>query len=247
MRARHSKPRPRRHATFASVLGELLLTAGVLIGGFVGWQLGFSDAIMGNQQQAAASEFAQSLGDEKVAEEGTELRTDEPPRETAVGALENYAVMYIPRFGDFQRVIGEGAVPAVIDSLEQGLGHYESSALAGEQGNFAVAGHRNGLGGPFTELNRLQVGDRIYIQTGEAWYVYEYRNSSYVEPTQISVVAPVPDLPDLPAEDRYITLTTCNPEWSAEGRLIAFGVLVGWLPLEDGMPSELAEHLEGIA
>ncbi|WP_293698538.1 class E sortase [uncultured Agrococcus sp.] len=246
MLARHRKRRPRSRATLASVFGELLLTAGIIIGGFVGWQYYLSDAIMGAQQQDAASNFAASLGPlDRVAE--VELRTDEPPAESKPDMHENYAVMYIPRFGDFQRVVGEGAVPLVIDSLEQGLGHYESSALAGERGNFAIAGHRNGLGGPFTELNRLQVGDRIYIQTDEAWYVYEYRNASYVEPTQISVVAPVPDLPDLPAEDRYITLTTCNPEWSAEGRLIAFGVLVGWLPLDDGMPSELAEHLEEIA
>lgn len=247
MRARHSKPRPRRRATFASVLGELLLTAGVLIGGFVGWQLGFSDAIMGNQQQAAASEFAQSLGDEKVAEEGTELRTDEPPKETAVGALENYAVMYIPRFGDFQRTIGETTSPLVIDSLEQGLARYETGALAGELGNFAIAGHRNGLGGPFTELDQLRIGDRIYIKTPEAWYVYEFRNTEYVPPTQVEVVAPVPDMPELDADDRYITLTTCNPDWSPEGRLIAFGVFVGWQPIEDGMPVELAEALEGAA
>lgn len=247
MRARHSSSKPRRRATFASVLGELLLTAGVLIGGFVGWQLGFSDAIMGNQQQTAASNFADSLGGATVAEPGTELRTDEPPQETAVAPLEDYAVMYIPRFGEFKRVIGESTSPLVIDSLAQGLARYENGALPGEQGNFAVAGHRNGLGGPFTELDQLQIGDRIYIQTSEAWYVYEFRNTTYVPPTQVEVVAPVPDLPELNPEDRYITLTTCNPDWSPEGRLIAFGVFVGWQPLEDGMPVELAEALEGNA
>ena len=245
MSARHAKPRPRRRATFASVLGELLLTAGVLIGGFVGWQLGFSDAIMGSQQQQAATQFAATLGDTRVSE--NEIRTDEPPKETAVGPLENYAVMYIPRFGDFQRTIGETTSPLVIDSLEQGLARYENGALAGEKGNFGIAGHRNGLGGPFTELDQLRIGDRIYIQTPEAWYVYEFRNTQYVPPTQVEVVAPVPDLPDLDPEDRYITLTTCNPDWSPEGRLIAFGVFVGWYPADEGMPAELSVALEGSA
>lgn len=246
MLARHRKHRPRRRATFASVFGELLLTAGVIIGGFVGWQYYLSDAIVGAEQQQAASNFAASITSNDGIYDG-ELRTDEPPAETKPDLYEDYAVMYVPRFGDFQRVIGEGAVPLVIDSPDQGLGRYETSALPGEQGNLAIAGHRNGLGGPFTELDRLVVGDRFYIQTDEAWYVYEYRNSSYIPPTQVSVIAPVPDLPDVSAEDRYITLTTCNPQWSAEGRLIAYGVLVGWVPASEGMPRELADHREGLA
>ena len=239
MVSRHRKSRPRRRATFTSVLGELLLTAGVLVAGFVGWQYYLMDTIVGGQQQEAATVFAASLSSgDRVSQEP--LRTDEPPQESQPGFTEDYAVMYIPRFGDFQRVIGEGAVPLVIDAPEQGLGRYEASALAGEMGNMAIAGHRNGQGGPFTDLDHLQVGDRIYIQTSEAWYVYEFRNNQYVHPSQVSVVAPVPDMPEVPADDRYLTLTTCDPEWSPEGRLITFAVMVGWT---DAMPQELADHL----
>lgn len=246
MVSRHRKSRPRRRATFSSVLGELLLTAGILVGGFVGWQYFLSDAMFGAQQQEAASVFAASITATDAVSE-SELRTDEPPAESAPAPGENYAVMYIPRFGDFQRVIGEGAVPAVIDSDEQGLGRYIESALAGEMGNMAIAGHRNGIGGPFTDLDRLQVGDRIYIQTAEAWYVYEFRNNQYVMPTQVSVIAPVPDMPEVAADGRYLTLTTCHPRWSAESRLISFAVLEGWSPASEGMPKDLADHLEGIA
>ena len=247
MVARHSgKSRPRRRATFSGVIGELLLTAGVIVAGFVGWQYFLSDAMFGAQQQEAASVFAASITATDTVSE-SELRTDAPPAETAAAMHESYAVMYIPRFGDFQRIIGEGTERLVLDNPEQGIGRYPDSALPGEEGNMAVAAHRSGAGAPFNALPHLQVGDRIYIQTSEAWYVYEFRNNQYVPPTQVSVIAPVPDMPHVHADGAYLTLTTCNPEWSADGRLISFAVLQGWIPSGEGMPAELAEHLAGIA
>ena len=228
----------------ASVLGELLVTAGVLSLGFAGWQVWLSDAVMGSEQQQAAQVFAARLGPLDVAPDAVAaLRTDEPPAEAAVADGESFAVMHIPRLGQFQRVVGEGTSRAVLDSLEQGLAHYADSAQPGELGNFAVAGHRNGRGGPFTHLDEMRVGDRIFVQTALAWYVYEFRNSEYVPPTAVGVVAPVPQQPAAPADGRYLTLTTCNPEWSAEGRLIAYATLVGWQSAADGMPRELADAL----
>ncbi len=236
--------RPVRRATAASVLGELLVTAGVLALGYAGWQVWLSDAVMGGEAQQAARVFAAQLGPVEAAPSAAvALRTDEPPAETAVADGESFAVMHIPRLGQFQRVIGEGTSRDVLDSLEQGLAHYADSAQPGALGNFAVAGHRNGQGGPFTHLDEMRVGDRIYVQTAEAWYAYEFRNHEYVPPTAVGVVAPVPQQPATPADGRYLTLTTCNPEWSAEGRLIAYATFVGWQSAEDGMPLELADTL----
>lgn len=241
---RPRRPAQRRRATAASVLGELLVTAGVLSLGYAGWQVWLSDAVLGSEQQQAAQVFAAQLGPvEPAAPSSAALRTDEPPAETAVAEGESFAVMHIPRLGQFQRVIGEGTSRTVLDSLEQGLAHYATSAQPGELGNFAVAGHRNGQGGPFTHLDEMRVGDRIFVQTAEAWYVYEFRNHEYVPPTAVGVVAPVPQQPTTPADGRYLTLTTCNPEWSAEGRLIAYATLVGWQSAQDGMPRELADSL----
>ncbi|MDR7233826.1 class E sortase [Agrococcus sp. BE272] len=240
--------RPRRRASAASVLGELLVTAGVLALGYAGWQLWLSDAVLGGQQQEAARSFASQLGPVQpgspdASAPDAALRTDEPPAEPAAADRESFAVMYIPRLGGFERVIGEGTSRAVLDSLEQGLAHYSDSAQPGELGNFAVAGHRNGQGGPFTHLDELRVGDRIYVQTAGAWHVYEFRNHEYVPPTAVEVVAPVPQQPETPADGRYLTLTTCNPEWSAEGRLIAYATWLGWQEAEAGMPAELAASL----
>lgn len=235
--------RPRRRATFASVLGELLLTFGVLALGYAGWQLWLADPVLGDQQQQAAQVFAAELGPTVAAPPETELRTDAPPAEVAVADRESFAVMYVPRLGQFQRTVGEGTSRAVLDSLDQGLAHYSDSAMPGQLGNFAVAGHRNGQGGPFTHLDEMRVGDRIYVQTEAAWYVYEFRNHEYVAPSGVGVVAPVPQQPQTPADGSYLTLTTCNPEWSAAGRLIAYATLVGWQSADEGMPAALAETL----
>lgn len=235
--------RPRRRATAASVLGELLLTAGVLALGYAGWQVWLSDAVLGSEQQQAARSFAAALGPVEAAEPSSGLRTDEPPVEIPVADRASFAVMHIPRLDDFQRVVGEGTSRAVLDSLEQGLAHYTDSAQPGQLGNFAVAGHRNGQGGPFTHLDELRVGDRIVVQTATAWYVYEFRNHEYVPPTAVGVVAAVPQQPTTPPDGRYLTLTTCNPEWSAAGRLIAYATLVGWQSADAGMPAELLDAL----
>jgi sortase A len=236
--------RPRRRATVTSVIGELLLTAGVLALGYAGWQLWLADAVLGGEQQQAARVFAAQLGPLDPTEPAESvLRTDDPPVEAAVADRESFAVMHIPRLGAFQRVVGEGTSRAVLDSLAQGLAHYSESAQPGELGNFAVAGHRNGQGGPFTHLDEMRVGDRIYVQTSSAWHVYEFRNHEYVPPTAVGVVATVPQQPSTPADGRYLTLTTCNPEWSAAGRLVAYAAFVGWQSAADGMPRELADAI----
>jgi sortase A len=244
VRQQQGERRPRRRATVASVLGELLVTAGVLALGYAGWQVWLADAVLGGEQQQAARSFAAQLGPvEPAGPTDSVLRSDEPPVEVAVADRESFAVVHIPRLGAFQRVVGEGTSRAVLDSLEQGLAHYSDSAQPGELGNFAVAGHRNGQGGPFTHLDELRVGDRIYVQTSSAWYVYEFRNHEYVPPTAVGVVAVVPQQPSTPADGRYLTLTTCNPEWSAAGRLVAYATFVGWQAAADGMPRELADAI----
>ncbi|WP_344723140.1 class E sortase [Agrococcus terreus] len=239
-----ARSRPRGRASVASVAGELLLTAGVVVLGYLAWQVTLADAVMGERQQEAGRAFAQQLDAASGADGGAvaeeALRTDAPPAEVRADDRESFAVVHIPRLGEFERVVGEGTSRAVLDSLQQGLAHYETSAMPGEVGNFAVAGHRNGQGGPFTHLDEMRLGDRVYVRTEQAWNVYELRNHEYVPPTAVDVVAPVPRMPEVPADGRYLTLTTCNPEWSAAGRLIAYATWVGWSPAADGMPAELA-------
>src|SRR5206468_6770200 len=91
-----------------------------------------------------------------------------PEVEPAVGAP--VAVVHIPRLGsDYQRVIVEGTEQT---QLAQGPGHYVGAAMPGQQGNFALAGHRVGKGSPFLDLDTMRPGDPIVVETATQWYVY---------------------------------------------------------------------------
>ncbi|MFY9805887.1 MAG: class E sortase [Pseudonocardiaceae bacterium] len=61
-----------------------------------------------------------------------------------------------------------------------------------------------------------------------------------VLPNQVDVIAPVPGQPGRTPVNRLITLTTCNPQFSAAQRLIVHGVLVASYRKIDGQrPVEL--------
>lgn len=247
--APRTSARPRSRVSVVGVIGELLLTAGVLILLFLGWQLWWNDAIMAGQQSSAASDLSTQW-----IEEGRASRSDtEPPAPAAdygdpvVGPAsypkgEAFAVMYVPRFGeDSQRRIAEGTGSDVLNSTELGVGHYADTQMPGQVGNFAIAAHRSAYGGGMHEIEQLQLGDAIYIQTRDGWYTYRFRDLEYVTPETVDVLAPVPHHPDVAPTDRIITLTSCNPLYSTAERIIAYGVLESWQPSAAGPPAEIAD------
>ena len=237
--------RPR--ISIIGVLGELLLTAGVLILLFLGWQLWWNDAIMAGQQSTAASDLSAEW-----LEEARTARGDAPAPAPAdygdpvVGPAtypngESFAVMYVPRFGEgSQRRVAEGIGLDVLNSEYLGVGHYPGTQMPGQVGNFAIASHRSAYGGGMHEIEQLQLGDAIYIQTRDGWYTYRFRDFEYVTPEAVGVLAPVPHHPELQPTDRLITLTTCNPLYSTAERIIAYGVLESWQPSAAGPPAEIA-------
>ena len=229
--AERPAPDGRRTPTPSSVvgvLGELLITAGVLVLLFLGWQLWWNDAIMAGQQSSAASELSA-----RWLEQGSAARDDAATRPTVrrpvVGPAarhgEAFAVMYVPRFGDgSQRRIAEGTGLDVLNSTELGVGHYPDTQMPGEVGNFAIAAHRSAYGGGMHEIEQLQLGDAIFIQTQDGWYTYRFRDLEYVTPRR-SRCSPRAARPELQPTDRLITLTSCNPLFSTAERIIAYGVL----------------------
>ena len=83
---------------------------------------------------------------------------------------EAFAIMRIPRFGaDFARPVLEGTDH---DTLTKGVGHYPGTAMPGLVGNFAVAGHRTTYGRPFHNIDLLQKGDVIVVETKTSYVVY---------------------------------------------------------------------------
>lgn len=253
--ARHVAARPPspRHGVVWSavgVLGEVLLTLGVLLLGFLAWQLWWTD-VEGNAGQARVVQSLQwatpvpttapsSAG--ATAPAGPKAATprhDDPPVPAEPGHATTFATLQVPRWtGEPERPVSEGTDRAtVLDVL--GIGHYQGTAMPGAVGNFAVAGHRTTFGKPFNRIAELQVGDPLVVRTKDAWYVYKVTSTQIVYPSQTEVIAPVPDKPGAKPTARSITMTTCTPMYSAAQRYVVHGVLDYWAPASDGVPAEL--------
>ncbi|MFJ3974103.1 class E sortase [Streptomyces sp. NPDC090021] len=139
---------------------------------------------------------------------------------------EGFAIIRIPKL-DLEFPIAEGIGTQQV--LDKGLvGHYPGTGMpADATGNFVLAAHRNTHGEPFREIGRLVPGDRIVVETSSASYTYEVSGRiPETPPTDVSVLRPVPGGSPFTVSGRYITLTTCTPEFSTRGRLIVFGKLV---------------------
>lgn len=241
------RARPKRGPSVVSVLGELFLTAGVICFLFIGWQLWLNDIIVGDEQRRNALEAIEQWDTPPPIAEGEQPDPEgEPPTITAPGHGIGFAAIYIPRFGpNYVRMIAEGVdLPTVLNKKELGVGHYPGTQMPGEIGNFALAGHRTTWGAPFRETATLQLGDKIYVKTPEAWYTYVYRTTEYVWPSGVGVIDPVPQVSGGTPEDRFLTITSCHPLFSAAERIIAYTVMESWQPAAAGMPEDLAAVFE---
>jgi sortase A len=251
--------KPRRRVSAVGVSGELLVTAGVLVLLFIGWQTWWQSGVLAAQQtNAAEQQSKQFLEGTKDAPAPTPTPTTAPdgaktvsygapPVMKAPAFAQSFAVIYVPRFGaDWKRTIRESVdVDAVLNSYDAGVGHYPTTAMPGGVGNFAVAAHDTGYGNTFIDVSKLQVGDAIYIQTKDGYYTYRFRNMEYITPNAVQVLYPVPQVKGSPAAERYITMTTCNPPYHAQERIAAFGVFESWQPLSAGPPSQIAAAVKG--
>lgn len=129
--------------------------------------------------------------------------TDEIDLKTVLGVLR------IPKI-ELEEAVREGTNSSVISSA---LGHVTHTALPGEQGNCAIAGHRNYVFGRyFNRLDEMEPGDTIEIETLEGTYTYTVTESFVVEPKEVSVLDTM--------EGYNLTLITCTPLFIGSHRLI---------------------------
>ncbi len=149
-----------------------------------------------------------------------------------------FAVMYIPRFGaGWDWPVLEGTRT---ETLKKGLGHYAGTARLGGTGNFSVAGHRRTYGDPFKDFPKLRPGDLVVLTDGTTWFTYRIVSRPYrTLPGDTGVIDPVPRKSSLDGPGRYLTLTTCDPEWGSSHRLIAWAHLDATRPVTDGKPEAL--------
>ncbi|MEV7090188.1 class E sortase [Streptomyces sp. NPDC093085] len=225
--ARAAKESP---AVIASrAIGELFISVGVLMLLFVTYQLWWTNV--------AAGQFAGKEAD-KIQSSWAEGRKPD-----AFQPGQGFALMYIPKL-DVVVPIAEGISKSKV--LDNGMvGHYAEGSLktampSDKQGNFAVAGHRNTHGEPFRYINRLQPGDKIVVETQDAYYTYDMTSIlPQTPPSNVSVITPVPPGSGFTKPGRYITLTTCTPEFTSTYRMIVWGKMVDERPRSKGKPDAL--------
>ncbi len=240
------KPRPRRRLSVVGVLGEVLITAGVFVLLFLGWQQWLNDIIVGDQLHGQS--VHQSATWDKAGAPAKPVDPAAPPVMSAtVANAQRFALLIVPRFGaDYYRPIAQGT--GVTDVLNKGeLGHYPTTQMPGAVGNFAIASHRKAYGGNLEHINDLKVGDHIFVETSDGWYQYSFRNLQYVKPTGVGVLDPVPEQAGVQPTDRMITLTSCNPFFSTAERIIAYGSFDKFYPRAGGPPAEIAATVNGKA
>ncbi|MEV0977409.1 class E sortase [Streptomyces sp. NPDC049915] len=191
--------------TLIRLFGTALIIAGLLVAGLATYQNWQHDQAYGRAQRDLRAQLAHPVTghDEPAVATGTS-RTRAEPRPRDASAL---AVLRIPRFGSaYHPVIVEGVTQ---NDLAKGPGHYPGSAMPGEVGNFAVAGHRTGWGEPFRKLNTLVRGDALVVAWRGRTYTYHVTGTRTVDPADVGVVLPVPNKPGVKPDKARITLTTC--------------------------------------
>ncbi len=212
--------------------GWIMIGLGVLILLFLGYQLvgtNFLTARSQDQaQQTIEERFVAAQEDIEVVDTlppppvdpgtGTIPPEDEVPvvhyGEPAPEQGEGFGVLTIPKI-EGEHVLFEGVDRA---TLKKGPGHMPWTPLPGQPGNAVISGHRTTYGAPFFDLDQLVPGDQILIETALGTHTYEVRTSFIVSPTAVEVTDP--------KRGAWLTLTTCNPKFSARERLIISAELV---------------------
>jgi len=212
--------------------GEILLTVGVLLLLFVAWQLWWTNlAAQGEQKQAL-----QSITREWKAAPQQDGKSASAPTHPIEGSV--WGILYVPRFGEgYAKPIAEGVSLDVLDTV--GVGRYPSTQMPGQVGNVGLAGHRQTHGQVFWDMDKLQDGDKAYIQTLDGVYTYTFRERVIVEPSQGDVLFPVPGHPEQKPTRKLLTLTTCHPPFTTDKRMVVHLEQTGFAPATKPAPAAI--------
>lgn len=211
-----------------SGVGRVLFTSGILILAFVAYQLWGTGFYEARQQSSLKADFRQeaaaraaSTRTDPTPPTGTPTSTPTPTAPPVPPPGDAVAIIRIPEVGVDHAVVQGVGRP----DLRKGPGHYPDTPLPGQLGNAAIAGHRTTYGAPFNRLDELSPGDPITVTTLAGEYKYTVKGLQVVRPSDVSVLDPHPD-PDNEGQPlATLTLTTCNPKYSAAQRLVVTAVL----------------------
>ncbi len=227
-------------------LGKTLIATGLLLFGFVAYQLWGTGIETARAQNSLENEFEELLagtppttaspGDTVTVDTATadsvpvdSVPVDSVPVDSVPVNATPAPVASLPPVdeGDpiarleLPRLGVDKIVVAGVEKndLKKGPGHYPETPLPGQLGNSAIAGHRTTFGQPFFDVDKLETGDEIIVTTVAGRFVYRVTGQEIVSPSDYQVIATTdPTLATL-------TLTSCHPKYTARERIIVYSEL----------------------
>ncbi|MFD5758120.1 class E sortase [Streptomyces sp. NPDC127044] len=199
-----------------SILGELLITAGLVLGLFVVYSLWWTNVV----------------ADRKADKQGDTVRDNWAQDKGGPGALDTkdgIGFLHVPSMkngevlvekGTSTKVLNDGVAGYYIDPVKATL------PMTDKTGNFTLAAHRDAHCSKFHNIDKIKKGDPIVFETKDDWYVYKVfsilpETSKY----NVKVLQSVPKQSGRTKPGHFITLTTCTPVYTSEYRYIVWGEL----------------------
>lgn len=225
----------------SGVLRDVIVVALALVIAFGAWIFFYTDIQASREQNNVLSQTVEDWGPipDRVAEKRyDDIPITDPPAE--VGDV--WGVMHVPSFSRTSVPIATGTdYEKVLNKI--GMGWYPETQRPGEVGNFAMAGHRTTYGKPLNQIDELEDGDPVIVETEDYFYVYRVTGREIVKPSENQVIAPVPGDKTWAEEptDRVLTLTACHPDYSLAERYIVHAEFDYFTVRSDGVPPDLAD------
>lgn len=223
------RARPDGLARVLSGLGQTLLTLGVIVLLFCAYELWVTGLFTARTQTRLRQELTASWPHAGTPVPPVPGGPRGRPAVAAPSKGTGFALLFLPTLrGKEPLVVVEGVG---ISDLQKGPGHLPGSAQPGSPGNTVLSGHRTTYGAPFADLDRLRPGDPVVLQTSGRSATYRITGSQVVDPSATEVTYPVPGRPGVAPTSSLLTMTTCNPKYSARQRLVVSGLLVDDAPV----------------
>ena len=199
----HARRRRWGRVQFAGVAGGAVLLAV--------WLTARIHSTVMSRRDLRNFEAARARAIEVARLEADARKNDSEPVDTSLWAPERIAGYQESLFEEFDAPLAVlrierlnievPVLPGTDDvTLNRGVGWIEGTAKPGSNGNFAVAGHRDGF---FRSLKDIELGDSIVIETVDRVHTYVTDGLTVVDPSDVSVLQP--------REAPTVTLVTCYP------------------------------------
>ncbi|GHH82500.1 class E sortase [Streptomyces capitiformicae] len=206
-----------RIAMAVSVFGELLITAGLVLGLFVVYSLWWTNV----------------LADREAGKEANKVRDTWASADSGPGALDTkdgIGFLHVPAMKNGEVLVKKGTSTKILNGGV--AGYYTDPVKAtlptsDKDGNFTLAAHRDGHGAKFHNIDKIEKGDSIVFETRDNWYVYKvYDTLPETSKYNVKVLSNIPKESGKKKPGKYITLTTCTPLYTSRHRYIVWGELV---------------------